>query len=162
MEFYYDMLIPYMPDSVSNDKGEMTVDNRLKSGREAMAALSEFQITGNVMALYQAVINACRYADKDFVDTVLGLTDSDVTIADGTSISTLVDDAAKMLFKSINPDKYPFDIDKFAVYVLTATHLIVMAIRQSTQQDQDKPAEDVPEVPAEIEDNKKSEPEVTP
>jgi len=128
MKLYYDMFVPYMPDSVTSDKGEMVVDEKLKAGRDAMIALSEFQLTGNIMALYQSVLHACKYADKDFIDTILNLPD-DMNL-DNVPLSELVDDSAKILFKSINPEKYPFDLNKFVTYILTATHIGVMTARQ--------------------------------
>ena len=136
MKLYYDMLVPFMPIANINDKGEAVNSDSLIAGRQSMMELSEFQINGNLMSLYQSVVLACRYAGKDVADVILNIPD-DMEIPNFT-VSEFIDDAAKMLFKSSMNDKYPFDLNRFVSYVLSATHIIFVSIQQSKQ---NKPVE---------------------
>ena len=129
MELYYDALVPYMPDSTRNSSGEMEHSDVIEAGRKAMMELSEFQLTGNAMSLYQAVIMACKYAEVDLIDTILNGSE-DITIEPTMTVKNLIDESAKMLFKSINPEN-SFNVDKFTAYVLTAAHLIFLTIQQN-------------------------------
>ena len=144
MELYYDMLIPYMPDGVNGEDGTVTNKESLEAGRKAMIALSEFQLTGNVMALYQSVIHACKYADKDFIETVLSIPD-DIKFDDTDTVGKLVDRSAKILFRSINPEKYPFDLDTFTANILMASHLVFLAIQQNSQSAKPETSDDTKE-----------------
>lgn len=123
MKLYYDMLIPYMPDSTRNEQGELINDAKKTAGRLAMTELSNFQNTGNVMSLYQSVIFACNYVDVDLVDTILNIPD-DIDFPEGTILGNLTDEAAKMLFTSIK-DATAFDIYKFTANILTVAHAVV-------------------------------------
>lgn len=129
MKLYYDMLLPYMPDSIKNDDGEYIQDGTKVAGRQAMLALSAFQNKGDVGALYQAVLFACNYVGVDLVDVVLDSFDGSFP-ADDTTIYGLVDEAAIALFKSIKSD-YIFDIKQFVSNVLTAAHYALVQIEAS-------------------------------
>ena len=132
MKLYYDTLVPYMPDATKNDAGEMVPNEVLAAGRSAMIELSEFQLTGNVMALYQSVIYACKYAGADLIDSILNIPD-DLDVRSEVTIGKLIDDAAIMLFKSINTEKYLFDLNAFLVNILTAEHYVFIEIQKSKQ-----------------------------
>ena len=123
MKLYYDMLIPYMPDSVKTENGEFVQDAQRLAGREAMIKLAEFQQSGNITCLYHSVISACTYAGVDLVDTILGIPD-DMTIEDGTTLNMILDDAAKNLFSSIKPGGN-FNVDLFVCNLLNAAHAII-------------------------------------
>lgn len=126
MRLYYDMLVPYMPDAVTNESGEMVTDERKVAGRKAMMELANFQASGNALPLYQAAIFACTYAEQDLVQTIMDITagDSAIIISENTPIGDMVDTAAKELFKSIKPDT-EFNCDLFVANVLTAAHTIM-------------------------------------
>lgn len=126
MRLYYDMLVPYMPDAVTNEAGEMVADERRVAGRKAMMELANFQASGNALPLYQAAIFACTYAEQDLVQTIMNITTegSTVIINEYTPIGDMVDTAAKELFKSIKPDT-EFNCDLFVANVLTAAHAIM-------------------------------------
>ena len=128
MKLYYDMLVPYMPDAIQNEEGQMVKDDIKAAGRSAMIELANFQQTGEITSLYHAVINACIYAQVDLVDTILNIPD-DITIADGTTLSNLIDDAAKNLFASIKPGN-EFDINMFVCNLLNAAHAIISSSQQ--------------------------------
>lgn len=130
MKLYYDMLIPYMPDSVSGESGELIRDDKKAAGRKAMDELASFQNTGSILALYQSVIDACIYAGVDLVDTITNIP-SDITAPEGISAEALIDEAAIMLFKSIKPTE-TFDIFKFVVNVLTTAHILTRAIMENS------------------------------
>ncbi len=125
MKLYYDMLIPYMPDKDVDEEGKLVPSKQREAGRTAMIELSSFQQTGNLINLYNAVLNACIYAGVDLIDEILGLSE-DIEIPD-VSINEAVDMCAKMLFKSINPDN-EFEIDKFVAILLTAAHFGIESI----------------------------------
>lgn len=147
MKLYYDMLLPYMPDSIKNDDGEYIQDGTKVAGRQAMLALSSFQNKGDVGALYQAVLFACNYVGEDLVDIVLDSFDGSFP-ADDVTIYSLVDDAATALFKSIKSD-YIFDIRQFASNVLTAAHYALIqieankAMTEAETEDSEKPVEEI-------------------
>lgn len=125
MKLYYDMFIPYMPDKDVDADGKLVPSKTREAGRNAMIELSNFQRTGNLVSLYNAVLNACIYAEVDLIDEILGLPE-DLEIPD-ISITEAVDMCAKMLFKSINP-KNEFDVDKFVALLLTSAHFGVESI----------------------------------
>ena len=136
MKLYYDMLVPYMPDSITDAEGKLVENPRLLAGRKAMIELSAFQNTSELTHIYQAVIYACQYAECDLVDTILGIPE-DLVIADGSTISGLMDSAASTLFKSIKPgDENAFDINLFVANVLNVAHaLISVSANQSVQEE---------------------------
>ena len=137
MKLYYDMFIPYMPDKDVDEEGKLVPSKTREAGRNAMIELSNFQRTGNLISLYNAVLNACIYAEVDLIDEILGLPE-DLEIPD-ISITEAVDMCAKMLFKSINPEN-KFDINKFVAILLTAAHFGVESIN-AEQAAKDKEAE---------------------
>lgn len=146
MKLYYDMLLPYMPDSIKNDDGEYIQDGTKVAGRQAMLALSAFQNKGDVGALYQAVLFACNYVGVDLVDVVLDSFDGSFP-ADDTTIYGLVDEAAIALFKSIKSD-YIFDIKQFVSNVLTAAHYALAQIEAnkvatSETEDSEEPTQEI-------------------
>ena len=108
----------------------MVPSKQKEAGRTAMIELSNFQQSGNLINLYNAVLNACIYAGVDLIDEILGLSE-DIEIPD-VSINAAVDMCAKMLFKSINPDN-EFDIDKFVAILLTyRVHLSLLRDREAS------------------------------
>lgn len=133
MKLYYDMFIPYMPDQEMDSEGKLTASKQKEAGRNAMIELSNFQRTGMVMSLYNAVFNVCIYKDVDLVDTILGLPE-DLEIPN-VSINDAVDMCAKMLFKSVNP-KNEFDLNLFVGILLTTAHSAI----ESIQAEQEKAA----------------------
>lgn len=135
MEFYYDMFIPFMPDSIKDEEGKFVSDEQKAAGRLAMIDLAEFQNNGTVISLYHSVINACTYAGKDLVDALLEIP-NDVIIPDGMTLGEMTTGAAKLLFESIKPGN-SFDVYRFCAYVLTAAHLIV-----SRKPEQPEPIQD--------------------
>lgn len=134
MKLYYDMLVPYMPDSKTDAEGNLVQDSRLVAGRRAMMELATFQSTNDLSHLYQSVIFACQYAECDLVDTILGIP-ADYVIPDGSTISGLMDSAASTLFKSIKPgEENIFDINLFTANVLNVAHaLISVSAEQAAQ-----------------------------
>lgn len=153
MELFYDVLVPYMPDTVKSETGEMVSSETLSAGRKAMMELSEFQLTGNLMALYQAVLSACKYAEKDFVDTLTNIPD-DMTVDKDSTVRQLVDESAIMLFKSINPEKYPFDLNRFVVNIMVAAHLVFIMVRQDAANNANTASEEVKDDITAVEDSK--------
>lgn len=129
MKLYYDMFVPFMPDVSPDDKGEFVKDDRKAAGRQAMIELSNFQMTGNLLSLYQCVILACKYANRDLVEVILNV-DKDIEIQDGTKVSDIIDEAAKLLFSSINPDN-EFDLETFTANILTAAHALFVSLQQA-------------------------------
>lgn len=133
MKLYYDTLVMYMPDTIINEAGESEHDDAKEAGRRAMMELSNFQITGNLISLYQSIIYACKYAGKDLIDTILNIPD-DIIVPEQYTAGNLLDEAVKLLFKSINPEN-PFDLNAFVAYVSTASHIIFVNIQNSQKQD---------------------------
>ena len=133
MKLYYDTLIAYMPDAVRDENGAMIHSNTLAAGRGAMSELAEFQITGNIMSLYQAVIFACRYAGQDLIESITTVIDTMEVSVDAT-VTELLDESAMILFKSINSEKYPFDLNRFLANLLAAEHLVYVTIQRAKQQ----------------------------
>lgn len=123
MRLYYDMLIPYMPDATKDENGELVHNDQMSAGRSAMLELSKFQNSGDVMCLYQSVIYACIYGGSDLVDTITTIPE-DVDIPDGSTITSLLDESAKILFRSIKPDT-AFDLITFVANVLNVAHALV-------------------------------------
>ena len=150
MRFYYDMFVPYMPDAVRNEQGELVRNDQLAAGRQAMIELSKFQTSGEIMCLYQSVLQACIYAGTDLVDTILNIP-ADMELADGSTISSLLDEAAKSLFASIKVD-VTFDINLFVLNVLNVAHALLST--PTNQPEQPEEPQDVEEVPAETEEVK--------
>jgi len=131
MKLYYDMFVPFMPDVSQDDKGEFVKDDRKAAGRQAMIELSNFQMTGNLLSLYQCVTLACKYANRDLVEVILNVDkDKDIEIQDGTKVSDIIDEAAKLLFSSINPDN-GFDLETFTANILTAAHALFVSLQQA-------------------------------
>lgn len=124
MKLYYDMLVPYMPDSVKDADGNLVKSDKRASGRDAMIDLSNFQQSGDVNSLYHSVLSACIYADKDLVDVIVNIPE-DVEVPNGTSIDKVLDNSAKMLFSSIK-DMNNFDINVYVCNLLTAAHAILV------------------------------------
>jgi hypothetical protein len=149
MKLYYDMLVPYMPDSIIDDKGEPVEDAIKLSGRQAMMELSKFQNLYdqhvlNISPLYQSVIYACNYAKVDLVDTILNC--ADIEFPDGATVTSIIDEAAIMLFKSIRAGINPedeFNVNAFAARILSAAHAILVNI---PEQDADKKESDTEDV----------------
>ena len=123
MKLYYDMLIPYMPDAVQDENGELVQNDQKIAGRRAMSELANFQNNGNVISLYQSVIYACTYAGVDLVDTILSIPE-DIDFEPGVTVIATIDDAAKLLFKSIKPGE-SFDIHRYVANILMAVHAIL-------------------------------------
>lgn len=133
MKLYYDMLVPYMPDAIRNESGELIPDAKRAAGRNAMIELSKYQMTGDIDCLYQSVIYACIYTGDDLVDIILGIPE-EITIQDGVTVSQLIDDSAKMLFSSIKP-MHDLDIYTFVCNILNAAHTLSEAIVGKATQD---------------------------
>lgn len=123
MKLYYDMLVPYMPDAVLGDNGELIPNDQKAAGRNAMIELSKFQQSGGLNCLYHSVIYACTYAGVDLVDTIINLPE-ELNVPDGVTLTSVIDESAKNLFKSIKPS-YQFDINSFVVNILTVAHIIL-------------------------------------
>lgn len=121
MRLYYDMLIPYMPDSIKDENGNLIANKEKAAGRQAMSALAKFQNSDNIFALYQAVAEIATYANIDLINTIIDISDNKIIEGDP---SELIDEAAKMLFQSIKED-YEFDVITFISNVLTAAHMIL-------------------------------------
>ena len=99
MKLYYDMLVPYMPDAIKDEKGEL-VPNKVKTaGRLAMMELANFQNSGNTLSLYQAVLYGCIYAEVDLVDTIMNI--SNIECPFDVGATKLIDLAVRSLFESI-------------------------------------------------------------
>lgn len=126
MKLFYDMLIPYMPDKDLDENGQLVPSKIREAGRNAMSELSEFQQTGAIICLYNAVFQACIYSETDLIDEILNLP-KDLEIPE-VSIEEAVDICARMLFESVNPNN-KFDIDKFAGILLTSAHFAIEAIK---------------------------------
>lgn len=122
MKLYYDMLVPYMPDAIKNDQGELVHDNQRAAGRSAMIELSKYQKTNDPMCLYQAVIYACTYAGKDLVDTILNIPE-EIEFEDGTKVDDIIDNCVKDLFRSIRD--HDFNVDLFVATMLTVAHAVL-------------------------------------
>jgi hypothetical protein len=105
--------------------GAITKDPAQAARREAMIDLANFQHTGLATHLSAAILHACLYAKVDLVDMTLNIPDD---MFDNLDVDIpphqLVDDAAVMLFKSLNA-KYSFDIYEFAAALYSAEHLII-------------------------------------
>lgn len=140
MKLYYDTLIPFMPTASVDETGKLVPDESKSACRQAMIELSNFQTSGNIMSLYQSVMFACKYVNIDLVDAVLS--EKDVKLKEGATAGYLIDEAAKLLFRSINPD-YEFDIDKFVTYVLTAAHAMFLSLQESEQKKEKESEETV-------------------
>lgn len=123
-----------MPNSIINENGEAEYNAVYDAGRNAMKNLSIFQKDpSNIIPLYQAVINACAYAERDLVDVILGAI-TNVEVSPDTDVATLLDESAQLLFMSISK-KYQtetekFDVEKFTAYILTATHILLCAVAE--------------------------------
>lgn len=135
MRLYYDMLVPYMPDAVMGEDGKLVPNDQKASGRNAMIELSKFQQTGDLNCLYHSVIYACMYAGVDLVDTIINLPE-ELNVPDGVTLTSVIDESAKNLFKSIKPS-YQFDINSFVVNILTVAHII---LDNSSKQSAEKPS----------------------
>ena len=133
MKLYYDMLVPYMPDAIRNESGELIPDTKRAAGRNAMIELSKYQMTGDIDCLYQSIIYACIYTGDDLVDIILGIPE-EIVIQDGVSVSQLIDDSAKMLFSSIKP-MHDLDIYTFVCNILNAAHALSEVIAGKAMQD---------------------------
>ena len=121
MKLFYDTLVPYMPDAVRDESGQLIKDEVKQMGRQCMMDLANFQNNHDVMVLSLSIIHACSYASVDLVDTVIA--NKDVAIPDKPP-TQLLDDAAIMLFKSIK-DAEKFDIVDFVAHMLTVIHMFM-------------------------------------
>lgn len=130
MKLFYDMLIPYMPDTEADATGKFVPSKQKVAGRQAMEELSKFQMSNNIIHLYQAVLYGCLYANVDLVDTILNLSD-DIEIP-SISINDALDLCARMLFQSIKTPE-SFEIDKFAAYILTSAHAAFVSINAQAE-----------------------------
>lgn len=125
MKLYYDTLVAYMPDSTTNDKGEVVPDNKLAARRKAMIELASFQNTNNPIPLYQSIIDVCTYCGVDLVDTLLSIPD-EIEFEEGTSIGQLLDEAAEMLFRSIKTNSNEeFDIYQYVARISAIIHVVI-------------------------------------
>ena len=125
MKLYYDTLVAYMPDSTTNDKGEVVPDNKLAARRKAMIELASFQNTNNPIPLYQSIIDVCTYCDVDLVDTLFSIP-ADIEFEEGTSIGQLLDEAAEMLFRSIKANSNEeFDIYQYVARISAIIHVVI-------------------------------------
>ena len=127
MKLFYDMLVPFMPDSELDNENQLVPSKTKVAARQAMIELSNFQNTGNVVCLYNAVFQACLYKETDIVEKLLNLPE-DIVIPE-ISIPDAVDMCAKMLFRSVDP-KNAFDLDKFICILLTAAHFAIESINK--------------------------------
>ena len=141
MKLYYDMLIAYMPDATIDGEGKYVTDAVKAAGRKATMELSNFQNSGNIMALYQSVIFACTYAGVDLVDTIYELSkpNAPTSIDPNTPVEHLLNSAAMQLFESIKPDT-TFDYLDYVAEVLTAIH-ILLASNATAPDTEETPAE---------------------
>lgn len=130
MKLFYDMFVPFMPDSDMNEEGKIVPSDSKMSGRKAMIELSNFQIDGNISHLYNAVLHACMYQKVDLVNTLVNIPE-DVEIPN-VSIQEAIDICAKMLFKSVNPNN-GFDLNKFIGILLTSAHFALEAINSEKE-----------------------------
>lgn len=135
MKLYYDMLVPYMPDAIKNDQGELVHNDQRAAGRSAMIALAKYQKTRDPMCLYQSVIYACAYAGKDLVDTILNIPE-EIDFEDGTKVDEVIDDCAKDLFRSIRD--HEFNVDLFVATMLTAAHAILEIMENAQNAPEDE------------------------
>ncbi len=130
MKLFCDMFIPYMPDKDMNDDGDLIPSKQREAARTAMIELAQFQEDGNLIHLYNAVFQACIFAEVDLVDTILKLAaNSEVKIPE-VSIVEAVDICARMLFSAVKPDN-PFDINQFTGILLTAAHFGIASIHEA-------------------------------
>lgn len=130
MKLYYDMYVPFMPDSRVNESGELVKDENKLAGRQAMVELSNFQRDGNIVHLYNAVLQSCIYMHLDVIDTITNIPE-DLEIP-SVSIEQAVEMCAKMLIRSVNPNN-EFDINKFVGILLTASHFAIEAINNERE-----------------------------
>ena len=127
MKLFYDMLVPFMPDSELDNENQLVPSKTKVAARQAMIELSNFQTTGNIICLYNAVFQACLYAKVDLVDKLLNLPE-DVDIPE-VSINDAVDICARLLFKSVNPDN-AFELDRFICILLTVAHFAIESVNK--------------------------------
>jgi len=149
MKLFCDMFIPYMPDKDVNDKGELVPSKQREAARNAMIELDNFQKSGSILCLYNAVFQACTYAEVDLIDKILTIPES-VEIPE-ISIEEAVDMCARMLFQSVKPDN-KFDIDQFVGTLLTAAHFGLETIRaaqanaEKAEESKDAPKEEIEKI----------------
>lgn len=142
MKLFYDMLVPFMPDSEMDAEGKLVPSESKIAGRQAMIELSNFQTSGNIICLYNAVFQACLYAKVDLVDKITNLPET-VEIPE-VSINEAVDICAKMLFQSVKPEN-TFDIDKFICILLTSAHFAIEAInKENSEKSEVDKKDDIP------------------
>lgn len=130
MKIYYDMFIPFMPDSDVDGEGNLVPSKRKMAGRKAMIELANFQGDGNISHLYNSVLEACLYQEVDVINTICNIPE-EVEIPN-VSIQVAVDMCAKMLIRSVNPNN-GFDINQFAGILLTAAHFALEAVRSEKE-----------------------------
>ena len=147
MKLYYDTLIAFMPDSVRTEDGRLIQDPQKLAGRKALIELAKYQNEGNIMSLYQSVLEACIYAGVDLVDTILQLSAYSDKVEYHDMPQILIDHCAKMLFQSIKPD-YDFNIELFLSNILTAAHDIMNNQIQLSNKSEtaEVPSEDDPSI----------------
>ena len=149
MKLFYDTLIPFMPDKDMNEKGELVPNKKREAARNAMIELANFQKSGTPISLYNSILFACAYAEKDLVDEILNIPET-LEVPE-VSIGKAVDICARMLFESIKPDA-TFDLDKFVGILLSTGHCLVEALNEeqaksSADSEETKPIpDDTPEL----------------
>lgn len=133
MKLFYDVLVPFIPDSNADEKGELVPDKVKVAGKNAMIDLANFQRTSDISALLHSVICVCAYQEKDLVDAILSVP-NDLSIESGVKLEDLVDECAKMIFKSIKPGN-DFDLNKYIVNVFTVAHTILNIAETSKEEE---------------------------
>lgn len=129
MKLYYDMLIPFIPNSTKDEKtGELSVDSKLEARRQTMIELSNFQRTGNGLFLAQAISSACKFADVDIISTIMTAVEKS-DVSEMANPTELVDKSARMLFESL---AVAFDIYQFTANLLMVLHLIIVSNTEDT------------------------------
>lgn len=124
MKFYYDMLIPLMPEQKLNpETNEMQPDECAIALKNALINLADYQLNSNPIHLYQAMLNVCNAFKTDLVDTIHSALTIDIEECD------YADNAALMLLDTIKPNAAPFDLYKFIGYLLMGAHIALDVLR---------------------------------
>jgi len=152
MKLFYDMLIPYMPNATAGEDGKLVENPKLAAARQTMIDLANFQNSGEIIHLYQAAMNICKYTGKDLQEWLLA--DHDDIEVPSVSLNEGLDICAKALFETVVKDK-PFDCDKFLAILLTGAHFAFQLANAQASADNSEtqtPAESENENQVSIED----------
>lgn len=138
MKFYYDMLIPFMPEQTLNSETqEMQDDSKLIGIKAALINLSNYQTSTDraPIHLYHAIVNICKGLNLELQSTVIDAINHTELLCSDTS--SIADAIALKLFSITNTESSEFDPLEVIGYLLGLAHLRFSELNKSKAEVQD-------------------------